>query len=472
MPEDARSPGSWQAPNPKPGMPRLPFALVLCNTLGMQTKFSPAHGSPLSTPTCHRRAFIKSSAIGALALAGCAPALLWGADPASRIRVAVVGLGRGLSIAQSLLEVPGVEIAYLCDVDDLRLQAGLKAIAAKTSTPPKGERDFRRVLADSSVEAMVFATCNHWHAPATILSCSAGKHVYVEKPGSHNAHEGEMMVAAARKHQRVVQQGTQRRSYPRIQEGIQRLKSGVIGRVTFARCWYVNARSSIGHGKRVPVPAHLDYDLWQGPAPEKPYVDNLVHYNWHWRWHWGNGELGNNGIHYLDLARWGLGVDYPLRISFNGGRYHFTDDQETPDTGVAVYDFGDKGCSWEYSSVHPRKGETLPLASFYGEGGILSLEGSGYRILDASGKEIERVSGPSKDSLHLQNFIDCIRNGGIPNASIEEGQKSTLLCHLGNIAYRTGQVLRFDPHSRTLQANYKARALWKRDYRKGWAPVV
>jgi predicted dehydrogenase len=438
----------------------------------MKPILNPSRSISAQTAVCHRRAFIKSLALGALSFTGGGPALIFGADAATRLRVAVVGLGRGLSLAESLLEVNGIEIAYLSDVDDARLQAGLKSISAKTLQPPMGQRDFRRILDDASIDAMVFATCNHWHAPATILACAAGKHVYVEKPGSHNAHESMLMVAAALKHRRIVQQGTQRRSYPKIREGIERLHKGIIGRVTYARCWYNNARASIGRGKHVPAPPNLDYALWQGPAPDRPYVDNLVHYNWHWRWHWGNGELGNNGIHYLDLARWGLGVDYPTRITYNGGRYDFQDDQETPDTGVVVYHFGDQGCSWEHSSGHPRKGETFPLASFYGEGGILMLEGSGYRILDAAGKEIERASGPSQDSLHLQNFVDCIRNGGVPNASIEEGQKSALLCHLGNIAYRTAQTVKFDPRKRVLEGDSKTRALWKREYRKGWAPVV
>jgi len=279
-------------------------------------------------------------------------------------------------------------------------------------------------------------------------------------------------VAAARKHKRVVQMGNQRRSFPAEMEGIQKLRSGAIGKVLFARCYYSGARAPIGRGKQIPVPANIDYALWQGPTPERPYVDNLVHYNWHWRWHWGGGELANNGIHALDIARWGLGVEYPRRVTFNGGRYHFKDDQETPDTCGAVFDFGECGASWDNSSCHPRTQEKLPFVIFYGSDGSLVCDGNGYKIFDPKGKEIAQNSGRGSDKLHIGNFLDCIRNGKRPNSEIEEGQKSTLLCHLGNIAYRTGHTLNINPQTGHIVGDRDAQALWQREYRKGWTPQV
>jgi predicted dehydrogenase len=201
-------------------------------------------------------------------------------------------------------------------------------------------------------------------------------------------------------------------------------------------------------------------------------VDNLVHYNWHWRWHWGGGELANNGVHALDLARWGLGVDYPIRVTYNGGRYHFDDDQESPDTGVAVFHFANCGVSWEHSSCLPRRHEKLPFVSFYGENGCLVQEGGGYRIYDNKGQETDKGAGPAGDREHIENFVQAIRAGEKLNSEIEDGQKSTLLCHLGNIAYRVGQTVHFDPVGRKIIDSPEATALWQREYAPGWAPKI
>ena len=417
---------------------------------------------------------------GTALVAGLAagPAFLRAADAASKkLVVGVMGLGRGLAHIKACLSLPDIEVAYVCDVDDRRIRQALAAIDKrakdKSARMPQGVKDFRRILDDKDVDVLTIAAPNHWHAPATILACQAGKHVYVEKPGSHNPREGELMVAAARKYNRVVQMGNQRRSWPAVIEAIEKLRAGAIGPVRSARTWYNNHRGSIGRGKLVPVPPELDYSLWQGPAPERPYKDNLVHYNWHW--HWGGGELANNGIHALDLARWGLGVDCPRRVTCGGGRYHFDDDQETPDTALATFDFGDKVAFWDCSSCHPRAAENLAFVTFYGDHGSLALSGGGlYRIFDPKGKEIDRGSSPAGDVSHFANFFDCIRSGGSkrPNSDIEEGQKSTLLCHLGNIAYRTGRTLTLDPKTRTIVGDKEAMALWSREYRPGWEPKV
>jgi predicted dehydrogenase len=282
------------------------------------------------------------------------------------------------------------------------------------------------------------------------------------------------MVEAARKYGRVVQVGTQRRSMPGTIEAIERLRAGEIGRVLFSRGWYNADRKPIGHGKPAAVPSGLDYALWQGPAPERPYQDNVVHYNWHWFWHWGTGELGNNGIHSLDVCRWGLGVDYPRRVTAGGGKYFFDDDQETPDTQVVTYDFGDKAITWEGRNWHRRgfEGSTFGIA-FYGDKGSLILDGSSYKILDPAGKELaSQAKGFDGHDPHLRNFLACVRSGARPNTDIEEGHKSTLLCHLGNIAYRTGHTLNLDEKTGHPQDDPAATALWGREYRPDWQPKV
>jgi predicted dehydrogenase len=422
-----------------------------------------------------RRHFLKTSALVGASFASLSKVPSLRADSANnKIRVAVMGTnGRGMNHISAFTALPEVEIAYICDVDTRALAKGIKAVAAKQGKAPQGVKDIRTVLDDKSIDAISIATPNHWHAPATILACAAGKHVYVEKPGSHNPHEAEMMVAAARKHNRVVQMGTQRRSWPWVIEAIERLHGGVIGRTTFARCWYNNSRLSIGTGKAIPAPDTLDYSLWQGPAPERHYTDNLIPYNWHWRWHWGNGELGNNGIHPLDVARWGLSVEYPKRITCSGGRYHFQDDQETPDTYITTFDFGDKGVTFDGHSCDPHGFEGMNFGIlFYGEKGSLVIGSSGYKILDLKNKQLEEKTGKGGDLNHFANFVDCIRSGKRPHADIEEGQKSTLLCHLGNIAWRSGQTINFDPATRKIVGGGQASALWQRDYRPGWEPKV
>ena len=393
--------------------------------------------------------------------------------PNNRLVVAVMGLGRGLDHIRALLQIPHVEIGWLCDVDSRRFANAMKLVETKQARAPKTVADFRRILGERELDALFIATPNFWHAPATILACEAGKHVYVEKPGSHNPREGEWMVAAARKHKRLVQLGTQRRSCPQVIEAIARLRAGEIGKLVFARTWYDNARASIGLGKPAPLPAGLDWNLWQGPCPEWPFKDNLVHYNWHWHWHYGGGELANNGPHALDLARWGLDVATPTRVTCNGGRYHFQDDQETPDTINATWHFGDRGISFDGSSCLPRTHEHHSFVSFYGEKGVLALAGGGsYKIFDPNGKEISAVNGKLADLPHFENFTNAIRQGTPLNAEIEEGQKGTLLCHLGNIAWRTGAVLSPDPRSGQPAAPAEAARLWSREYRPGWEPKV
>ena len=356
-----------------------------------------------------RRRFIQT--LAAASTSGLAfPAIAQdGPAPARRVRVGVMGLSRGMAHVNAYLQIPGVEVAYVCDVDLRRAKSAAAAVEKKSKQAPVMVSDFRRILEDKTVDAISIAAPNFWHTPATILACDAGKHVYVEKPGSHTGQEANWIVAAARKWKRHVQMGNQRRSMPHFIEAIQRLHAGEIGTVRFARAWYQNARGSIGRGLPGPVPEWLDYEMWQGPTPAMPFKDNLLHYNWHWMWHWGGGELENNGPHFLDLVRWGLRVNGPKSVTCGGGRYHFDDDQETPDTGTVTFDFDDVGASWEWSSCHPRKAEPFPLCTFYGDGGTLELHSTQWRFMDLKGAETASGKATAGDLPHFQNFIDVIR---------------------------------------------------------------
>lgn len=385
-----------------------------------------------------------------------------------KLRVAVVALGRGMGHVSALLTLPDVEIAYLAEVDPKRLERGLKVVADKQQVSCTGVKDFRKILEDKTVDAVFIATPNFWHTPMALMAMQAGKHVYVEKPGSQNPREAEMIVEASKKYNRIVQMGNQRRTW--MKEGIEALHGGAIGTLKYARSAYYNTRKAIG-ARAIPGPEDLDIDLWQGPVPDERKMADFIHYDWHWLWHWGNGELGNNGVHTLDILRWGLKVDYPVRITYNGGRYFYEDKQETPDTGTAVFDFGKVGMSWEQSSSHPRSAEK-PIGEcvFYGENGTMALSGPSWTIYDPKGVELSKGKGKGGgDAAHIGNFIDTIRGNGTLNSPIEEGQKSAMLCHLGNIAYRTSTLVRCDPKTGKVIDNPAAEKLWQREsYRKGW----
>ncbi len=428
----------------------------------------------MNSPLSRRRFLERSALLGAgLMTTGLLPRLRATESAANKIRVGVMGLARGIRMIDNCLVLPGLEVASVCDPDQRRLDEGLAIIKAKQKAAVKGVQDFRQVLDDPAVDAVVIATTHSWLTPMTIMACAAGKHVYVEKPGSQTAHEAELIVAAARKHRRVVQMGNQRRSVPWIMEGIARVHAGEIGPVRFARCFSSNTRQGIGIGREVPVPTWLNYDLWQGPTPELPYKDNYLHHHWHFRWHWGGGELAVTGVHLLDLARWGLGVDYPRRTTCGGGHYYFSDDQETPDNAVVTYDFGDKGASYDWNANNSRKAEAMPLANFYGDKGSLGIWGNGYKMFDPDGRELANVPGVVSDLPHFENFMETIRGNAKPNSEIAVGQKSAMLCHLGNIAYRSGSTIDFDPQTRRIIGNPEAeRKYWSREYRAGWEPKV
>ena len=391
-----------------------------------------------------------------------------------RVVVGVMGMGgRGTELARQFSRQPGVEVAYVCCADRTRMESAAAAVEKACSKAPKQVGDFRRVLDDKAVDVLVCAAPNHWHAPATILACSAGKHVYVEKPCAHNPREAELQAAAAKQHKRIVQVGTQRRSWPGLVAAIAKLHDGAIGKVRMARGWYTNRRPTIGRGQPADVPDWLDYELWQGPAPRRPYRSNVVHYNWHWFWHWGNGEIGNNGVHSIDVCRWGLGVDYPQRVTSSGLRLRWDDDQETPDTHVVSYEFADAMLVWEGRSCQPRgiEGSSFGIA-FYGDNGTMVIDGSAAVIYDLKDKQLERFSGPGGDVEHVANFLEGVRTGKQPNAAIGIAHQSTVLCHLGAIAHRVGRALHCDPATGQIRGDAEAAALWSREYAPGWEPKV
>jgi len=425
----------------------------------------------------NRRSFLGKTALtgAAMSVAASAGTSLAANAATSKVVVGVMGMSRGRTLAANFAKQSGCEVKYVCDVDEERAGTGVAAVEKAGGPTPQVIGDFRKILDDPDVDALVCAAPNHWHAPSTILACAAGKNVYVEKPCSHNPHEGELMVQAARKHKRAVQMGSQRRSSEGTIEGIQKLHDGAIGRVYCAHSRYSSARGETGKTMPTDIPAGLNYDLWQGPAPRMPFATNRVHYKWHWFWHWGNGELGNNGVHALDVCRWGMGVDYPTRVTSTGGRYVFNDDQQTPDTSTVAFEFQNKQLiTWDGLSCN-RFHHPNDFVTFFGEKGTMAIKSEGgYVHYDEKDKVINEVDGNRGDHEHILNFLIAIRND-TPlelNAEIAEGHKSTLLCHLGNIAQRTGRALSCRVHDGHIIGDERAMALWTREYEPGWEPVV
>ena len=418
----------------------------------------------------NRRTLLTQGTAAGAAVAFSSFNIVRGAEaPGKKLKVAVVALGRGMGHVGALLSLPDVEIAYLAEVDPKRLERGLKVVADKQQVSCQGVKDFRKILEDKSVDAVFIATPNFWHTPMALMAMQAGKHVYVEKPGSQNPREAEMIVEASKKYKRLVQMGNQRRTW--MKEAIDALHGGAIGEAKFGRATYYNKRKAIGQGD-IKAPDDLDWDLWQGPVPDERDMKPFAHYDWHRLLHWGNGELGNNGIHTLDILRWGLKVDYPERITYMGNRYWYDDKQETPDTGTAVYDCGKVGFEWVQSSCHPRSAEKgIGEVVFYGDKGTMSIGRDSWTIYDFAGAETGKGKATIKgnDATHIGNFLDAIRGNAKLNSPIDEGQKSTMLCHLGNIAYRTNTVVRCDPKTGKLIDNPAGEKLWGRPgYRKGW----
>ena len=435
----------------------------------------------------NRRDFVTRSA-GAMASATAAGggfSILSG-SPNDTIRVAVVGVrGQGNAHIREYLRMPNVEIAALCDIDPVELNRRLGEIEKASGKRPAAYSDLRKVLEDKSINAISVATPNHWHSLMGIWACQAGKDVYLEKPCSHSYWEGRKLVEAARKYDRIVQHGTNSRGSVALREAVQKLNEGVIGDVYMARGLCFKWRDTIGKKPDGTAPEGVDYDLWLGPAPKRPFNPNRFHYNWHWNWDYGNGDIGNQGIHEMDIARWGLGVTLPTRVMSMGGHYMFDDDQQTPNTQVATLEYDRKGKKvmlvfevrhWMTNNeggVGQRRDEKgLVLDSncigniFYGTEGYMAIDGyTSYKTFLGRKQE----PGPSRreGGSTWVNFIEAMRARKRDHlvAEIEEGHYSSAAMHLANISYRTGRSIRFDPVTEQIAGDAEANAMLRRKYR-------
>ncbi|MBM4074848.1 MAG: Gfo/Idh/MocA family oxidoreductase [Planctomycetes bacterium] len=363
-------------------------------------------------------------------------------SPMSKIGLGIIGVrNQGRQIAGELLKIPDVEVRGLCDVDESQFAPSVRLIAESTSVSPTCVTDFRRLLDDPAIDAVVIATPDHWHVPMTLAAVQSGRDVYLESPATHSIEEGEFLIGASQSSHQILQIGLQQRSGTHFRSAVDLVKSGRLGRVRLAKAWVVHRRKPIGHRSPSDIPEHVDYQAWLGPAPARPFQLNRFHFNWRWFWDYGGGELAHWGVHMLDVARWGLSVDIPNRVSAVGGKYSFDDDQETPDTLSVQYDFGDRAIQWEHrlwSSSYP-EGRSSAVA-FYGDKGTLIVDRGGWKVYDSSESAVSENSellGP-----HLQNFIESIRNRSTPHADIVTGVSSANLCHWGNLAYRSGGEIR------------------------------
>jgi predicted dehydrogenase len=429
-------------------------------------------------PRIDRRNFLKKSSG---ALAGTAVTALAHSRKtfaaSDTVRIGVVGIGgRGKDHITRFHGQPGVEIVALCDVDESILRERASQYEKLSGKSVQCYRDMRKLFDDKSVDAISFATPNHWHALGGIWAMEAGKHTYIEKPCSHNVWEGRQLVNAARKYNRLCQHGTQGRSSPAVCEAIRKLREGVIGQVYMARGLCYKWRPSIGRaGSSQPVPPSVDYNLWCGPAPKGPLLRKKLHYDWHWQWDCGNGDMGNQGVHEMDMARWGLGVGLPKRITGTGGHYMFEDDQETPNTLICTFDYPEQGKMLQFETRHwisnyeggfGSNGSNNVGVLFFGAEGYMELEYFAYRIF--LGKKREPGPSGSSEADPWKPFIAAIRSGKREDlgVDIEEGHLSSALCHLGNIAYRLRRSVQFDPATEKIVGDNEASQLLSRDYRE------
>jgi predicted dehydrogenase len=434
-----------------------------------------------------RRDFLDTLAFGAAGLAIHSSAKSYSQILGSndRLNFAIIGLnGRAYAHLASLkANEKKARISHVVDVDASILDKFAGSAERELGYRPATDRDFRKVLQLKDVDVITIATPDHWHAPMAIAGLQAGKHVYVEKPCSHNPAEGALLVEAQRKYGKLVQMGSQQRSSPHTIEIVGKIHNGLIGRAYFARAWYCNVRKSMGVGKVVPVPVNLDWELWQGPAPRRPYKDNVHPYNWHWLRHYGTGEALNNGTHEVDVARWALDVDYPQRITAAGGRFHFKDDWEFYDTLETSFDYGDRMITWEGRSCQGMKVYNRDRGvAVMGTTGSVVVDRDGYEIYDLKGSKVgEYVTGKTTSSadaigsdsmtdLHFANFIAGIRKGEKLHAPIAVGNVAVTMLQLSNIAWETGRELHIDSAGDRIQKDDEAMKLWSREYEKGWEP--
>ena len=436
-----------------------------------------------------RRNFIKKTSLGTIGLTSSSSNFFIGKNilgANDRINCAVVGVrSRGKAHAAAINSQNNSKIIFNCDVDDIIIEDHNKWCKKNIGYVPEIEKDFRKLIENKNLDAVFIATPEHWHAHMTIMASQAGKHVYIEKPCSHNLYENELLVVAQKKYGTKIQMGNQQRSAITSMLAIDEIRNGIIGDVYKGEAYYSNNRGSIGIGKIVPVPKFLDWDLWQGPAPRVPYKDNIHPYNWHWFRNWGTGEVHNNGTHEIDICRWALGVDYPESVTSFGGKYSYQDDWEFVDNQQVTFKYKDeKFITWTGHSrgliqpKQPGRGVTI-----YGSKGSIQLDRNFYKLYDLGGNLIkyEKEGAVSKtidsrgqgglDENHIGNLFDSIRYNKSLNAEIKDASISTHLCHLANLAQDLGETLHIDTETGKILNNIVDN-YWKREYAPGWEPKV
>jgi predicted dehydrogenase len=436
-----------------------------------------------------RREFLETVAVGSAAFAVSSSAKSYARIVGSndRLNFAVIGLNsRGYAHLSSLkANRDAARISHVCDVDSNILRKFADNTQKEMGEAPATDKDFRKILEQKDVDAITIATPDHWHTPIAIAGLQAGKHVYVEKPCSHNPAEGVMLVEGQVKYGKLAQMGNQQRSSKHTIEVIQKIREGIIGKPYYAKAWYSNVRKSIGTGKEASVPSQLDWDLWQGPAPRRPYRDNVHPYNWHWFRNYGTGETLNNGTHEVDVCRWALGVDFPKRVTSSGGRYHYKDDWQFYDTLVTSFEYDDAMLSWEGKSCEGMKFYGRDRGSaIMGTLGTVIVDRDGYEIFDLGGKKTSEFKVGSTTSsadltgrdtmtdAHFANFIAGIRNGEKLNAPVAAGNVAVTMLQLSNIAWELRRELQIDPKDGRILNDPEAMKMWGREYEKGWAPKV
>ena len=436
-----------------------------------------------------RRAFLDSLAVSAAGLAISSTAKSYGQilGANDRLNFAVIGLNSRAYAHLSALKAnsKAARISHVCDVDSTTLARYAGHVQSAMGYAPATDRDFRSILARKDVDAITIATPDHWHTPMAIKGLQAAKHVYVEKPCSHNPAEGALLVEAQRKYGKLVQMGTQQRSSPHTIEIVEKIHSGLIGRPYYAKAWYSNTRKSIGIGHQAPVPPQLDWDLWQGPAPRQQYRDNVQPYNWHWFRIWGTGEALNNGTHEVDVCRWALGADYPQRVCSSGGRYQFKDDWQFPDTLLTSFTYPDQMIDWEGKSCQGMKFYNRDRGStIMGTTGTVLVDRDGYEIYDLQGvktsefrtgaktSSTDLVGADSMTDAHFANFIAAIRTGAALHAPVSIGNVAVTMLQLSNIAWEVNRELDLDTANGRIRNDPEAMQKWGRTYQPGWEPKI
>lgn len=430
--------------------------------------------------TLSRRTFLHRTASGLAGLSAITflPKSVRGAN--DRIQVAAIGVRtQGTIMSRSFIKTGRAEVTAVCDVDRNILAKKTKQIESTQKKAPKTYTDFRRVLEDRDVDAVLVATPDHWHAIMAIRACEAGKDVYLEKPCAHNVRECRLIAKAARKYNRIIQHGTMQRSGAHFQEAREYVRSGKLGKIGLIRCYSVLGRKSIGHKPNAQPPAHLDYDFWLGPAPQRPYNENRVHYNWRFMWDYGTGDMGNWGVHWLDIPLWTLDLGWPQAVSCSGGKYIYDDDKETPDTQLTLYEYPGLTLVWELRmwSKYPNVGgidDSGTGTTFYGDEQALNITRGGWKAFTKDEKKLvaQGHAGDDKFLLHANDFINSMRSRKAPIADIASGHISAAVSILGNVAYLAGEKIRYNPEKDETDKSEKDHLL-TRTYREKWPlPVV